>query len=131
MLLDGKVAIVTGADPASGGRRRCAWRARREVVVADIDGDGADAVAAEVTAAGGEATSVVVDVAEEASVRGMVEVACTQYGGVDVLHNNAAAVGADEVAKDVDLLDLDVGVWDRTMAVNVRGPCWAASTPYR
>jgi NAD(P)-dependent dehydrogenase (short-subunit alcohol dehydrogenase family) len=123
MLLDGRVAIVTGGG--SGIGRATVLRMAREgakVVVADISGDAADAVASEAVAGGGAALSVVVDVADETSVRGMIEVACSEYGGVDVLHNNAAAVGADEVARDVDLLDLDVGVWDRTMAVNVRGP---------
>jgi NAD(P)-dependent dehydrogenase (short-subunit alcohol dehydrogenase family) len=38
-----------------------------------------------------------------------------------VLHNNAATLGPDVFGRDLDLLDLDVETWDRTMAVNARG----------
>ena len=123
MLLEGKVAIVTGAG--SGIGRVTAMRMAAEgarVLLVDINLDSMEAVAGEVRDAGGDAVGLVADVADENDVRTMVDTACAQWGGVDILHNNAAAVGPNEVVRDVDLLDLDVQVWDRTMAVNVRGP---------
>jgi NAD(P)-dependent dehydrogenase (short-subunit alcohol dehydrogenase family) len=44
-----------------------------------------------------------------------------RYGQIDVLHNNAGAVELDTIGRDGDLRQLDVDVWDRTLAVNLRG----------
>jgi NAD(P)-dependent dehydrogenase (short-subunit alcohol dehydrogenase family) len=121
--LAGKVAIVTGA--ASGIGRATALLMAREgaaVVVADVNGAGAAAVAKEIEAAGGAALGQPADVAEEASVVAMVDAAVKRFGGLDVLHNNAAAVDPALMSRDGDVVDLDVGVLDRTLAVNLRGP---------
>jgi NAD(P)-dependent dehydrogenase (short-subunit alcohol dehydrogenase family) len=120
--LDGKVAIVTGA--ASGIGRCSEMTMAREgarVVVADRNGDGADAVAAEIRAAGGQAIGWRADIVEEDDVRAMVDAAVTTFGGLDVLHNNAALTDASAHARDTTVLDLEVEVWDRSMAVNARG----------
>jgi NAD(P)-dependent dehydrogenase (short-subunit alcohol dehydrogenase family) len=120
--LDGKVAIVTGA--ASGIGRCSATTMAREgarVVVADRNGDGADTVAAEIRAAGGDAVGCRADIAVEDEVKAMVDAAVSTFGGLDVLHNNAALTDASAHARDNTVLDLDVEVWDRSMAVNARG----------
>ena len=90
--LDGKIAIITGAASGIGqatARRVAAEGAR--TVVADLNDAGAKQVAGEIAAAGGEAIAVHVDLGDSDSVRAMVEAAVTAYGGLDVLHNNAAA----------------------------------------
>lgn len=120
--LAGKVAIVTGG--ASGiGRTSAATMAREgaSVVVADRDGDGAEAVAAEIRAAGGRAVGQVTDVGVEDQVAAMVQRAVDEFGGLHVLHNNAALTDASAHARDHTVVDLDVEVWDRSMAVNARG----------
>jgi NAD(P)-dependent dehydrogenase (short-subunit alcohol dehydrogenase family) len=118
--LIGKVAVVTGA--ASGiGAATAAELAERgmSVLVADINGDGASAHAAAISSSGGTAIGVQVDVAEEPDVARMVKLAVESFGRLDLLHNNAAAT-ADSV-NDADIVEMDVEVWDRTMAVNLRG----------
>jgi len=118
----GKVAIVTGA--ASGIGRATARALAREgasVVVADLDLAGAKTVAGEIDRASGRAVACQVDVSDEDAVRAMVAVAVDTYGGLDVLHNNAAAIGAAKPGVDHDIAAIDVEVWDRTMAVNLRG----------
>jgi NAD(P)-dependent dehydrogenase (short-subunit alcohol dehydrogenase family) len=121
--LAGKVAIVTGA--ASGIGRATALLMAREgasVVVADLNGAGANAVAQEIEAAGGRAVGQAADVAEEASVVAMIEAAAKHFGGLDVLHNNAAASDPALMSRDGDVADMDIAVFDRTLAVNLRGP---------
>lgn len=119
--LEGKVAIITGA--ASGIGEATAERVAAEgarTVVADIDGDGARTVAEKIKAAGGEAFAVAVDLGDVASVRAMVDAAVAEYGGLDVLHNNAAATRV-AATQDLPIAEADPDVWDLTMRVNLRG----------
>ena len=121
--LVGKVAVVTGA--ASGIGRATALALAREgagVVVADLSLDGAERVVAEIAAAGGRAAAQRADVADEASVAAMVDAAVARFGGLDVLHNNAAASDAATIGADGEVTALDVATWDRAFAVNLRGP---------
>jgi NAD(P)-dependent dehydrogenase (short-subunit alcohol dehydrogenase family) len=119
-LLRDRVAIVTGAASGLGlatATRMVAEGAR--VAIADIDAPGADAAA---TSLGDAAFSVAVDVSDEASVQQMVAAVVERFGAIDIVHNNAAALGLDVIGRDVGVVDMDTGVWDRTMAVNLRGP---------
>jgi len=119
---EGRVAVVTGA--ASGLGRGVAERIAREggaVVVADIAGDRAHETAGAIEADGGRASGFAVDVSEEAQVAAMVHHALATYGRLDVLHNNAAALGPEVILQDNAIVDMDVDVWDRTLAVNLRG----------
>ncbi|MFM5906826.1 MAG: SDR family oxidoreductase [Novosphingobium sp.] len=120
--LDGKVAVVTGA----GGRGNSIGRAYAlglagagaSVVVADLNGEGAQAVADEIVAGGGKAIGVQVDVASEESTRGMAAAAIAAFGGVDVLVNNAALM-VDISYDNFETVSMDA--WHKAFAVNLEG----------
>jgi NAD(P)-dependent dehydrogenase (short-subunit alcohol dehydrogenase family) len=121
--LEGRVAIVTGAASGIGRATAAALaEAGAAVVVADLNATGASTVAESIRATGGEAIGHGVDVAQEDSIREMVSVAVEAFGGLDILHNNAAASGSDVVGRDRDIVDLDAEIWDFSMKVNLRGP---------
>lgn len=119
--LQGKTVIVTGA--ASGLGAATAERVAAEgarTVLADINVEGAAAVARSVTEAGGEARPVHLDLGDPDSIRSAVQFTVETFGGLDVLHNNAAATHL-AARLDRPLLEADPDVWDETMRVNVRG----------
>jgi NAD(P)-dependent dehydrogenase (short-subunit alcohol dehydrogenase family) len=119
--IDGKVAIVTGA--ASGIGRSSAQTlaaAGASVAVADINLAGAQETVALIESAGGRALAVEADIASEASIASMVAATVDHFGALHLLHNNAADVTI--IQRDGDIVSMDVDVWDRTMAVNLRGP---------
>ncbi|MEZ4331325.1 MAG: glucose 1-dehydrogenase [Myxococcota bacterium] len=121
--LEGRVAIVTGG--ASGiGRATCLALAASgaAVVVADLNADGARKVAGEIEARKGRALAQAVDLGEEDSIVAMVEAAVRSFGGLDVLHNNAADSDPALMAADGAITALTSEVWDRNMRINLRAP---------
>jgi 2-hydroxycyclohexanecarboxyl-CoA dehydrogenase len=111
-----RVAFVTGGGGAIGGEtaRRLA-RDGRAVAVADLDTAAAGAVADEITAAGGEAVAVSLDVTDPDSVRAAVASAVDALGPVDILVNVA---GWDRL---VPFVETDEDFWERVIAVNYTG----------
>jgi NAD(P)-dependent dehydrogenase (short-subunit alcohol dehydrogenase family) len=124
-LLDGKVAIVTGAGNGIG-RAHALLFARQGalVVVNDVggsrDGSGSDASAAksvadEIVAAGGKAVSNTDSVATAVGADGIVKAALEAFGRVDILVNNAG------ILRDKSFLKMDEAMWDAVVAVHLRG----------
>ncbi len=119
--VDGKVAIVTGGAGGIGGATaRALAREGASVVVVDIDGPGAARVAEAIQTAGGAAVGVEADLSEETQVVDAVRSSVTHFGRLDVVHNNAALTDSDFLARDTQVTDLSVEVWEKTMAVNLR-----------
>ena len=125
--LDDKVAIVTGG--ASGiGRAACELFAQEgaAVVVADLDAERAEQVAAGIRKEGGRAFAQSVDIAEEAAIQAMVEACVAEFGGLHVLFNNAADTRIETLSRDGSIENMDIEVWDHALAVDLRGPMLCA-----
>jgi len=128
MRLRDKVAIVTGAS--SGFGRMTAARFAEEgakVVVADVDGPGAEETGAIVTRTGGEAELVIGDISTMDGARAVVDRAVARFGTVDILVNNAG-ISQRETS---DSWDCAEETWDRILQVNLKSVfvCTKASLP--
>lgn len=118
-VLDGKVALVAGG--ATGIGRATALALAREgarVVIADIADDSAQVTAQQIEKRGGEARALHCDVSVEGDVEAAVATTVKTYGGLDILHNNAAYLKGEG---DYDIANLPVQTWERTFRVNALG----------
>jgi NAD(P)-dependent dehydrogenase (short-subunit alcohol dehydrogenase family) len=118
--LKGKVAIVTGAGRRGGLGAAIAHRLAAEgvcVVIAEQTlNDEARAVAKEVSAAGGQATSMACDMLDGEAIQQLVDNTVAQCGGVDILINNA---GVGYLMKPI--VEMSLAEWDAVLGVNLRG----------
>jgi NAD(P)-dependent dehydrogenase (short-subunit alcohol dehydrogenase family) len=117
----GRVAIVTGGGGNIG--RATAKRLAAEgasVTVADLGEDATAKVVAEIESAGGTARAQPTDVTDPDAVDAMVRDTVAAYGGVDILHNNAAAIALN--GKDQDVVTMDLDTWHQVLDVNLTGP---------
>jgi NAD(P)-dependent dehydrogenase (short-subunit alcohol dehydrogenase family) len=116
--LEGKVGIITGAVRGIG--RATAERFSAEgasLVLADIDGDGIEKTAAEITATGGSVVGQRCDVSDAASCEAVVKRALDEFGKLNVLMNNAAYFIGKHTVEEVDIAE-----WRRAVDVNLTGP---------
>ncbi len=118
MRLTDKVSIITGGGSGMGRVAAQMFAAEgAKVVVAEFNEAAGHETVRLVREAGGEATFIKTNVADEASAKGMVDHAVATYGRIDVLYNNAGIMPEE----DHSVIDTSVEAWDAVMAVNVRG----------
>ena len=117
MRFKDKVAIVTGAGNGIGLGIAHAFAAEgAQVVIADISAAAGARAVAEIATAGGQASSVPTDVADEGQVTALTNAVVEQLGRIDILINNAGVV----VHKA--LVNLELGAWQRQLDMQLTGP---------
>ncbi|QQQ17878.1 SDR family oxidoreductase [Brevundimonas vitis] len=120
--LAGKVSIITGAASGIGAGTAALFVSQgARVVIADIDLDKAETLAERLRSEGGDAVALIGDIGSENSIKALVAQTVDRFGRLDVVVNNAAATVL-AATQDGPLLKQTSDLWDRLMAINLRGP---------
>ncbi|MBD3235190.1 MAG: 3-oxoacyl-[acyl-carrier-protein] reductase [Candidatus Eisenbacteria bacterium] len=123
--LQGQVAIVTGSARGIGKAIAAGLAARgADVVISDVDIDGAQATAQEISALGRRSLAQQCDVAQRAAVEQLVQTTVSELGRLDILVNNAG------ITRDGLLVRMSEEQWDRVLDINLKGTflgCQAAA----
>ncbi len=115
--MDGQVAIITGGSKGIGKAIADAYAAEGcAVVIAARTQADIEAAAADIRDSGGSALGVRCDVSDEAAVANLVESAISEFGRVDILVNNAAAIHGP-----IPAVELDLDTWRTVVDVNLTG----------
>lgn len=125
--IEGKVVVITGASSGMGEAAARHLAAQGAAVVLGARRiERLEALAAEITGAGGKALAVGTDVTDREEVQRLVDAAVEAYGRIDVLINNAGIMPLSPLER------LKVDEWDQMIDVNLRGVLYgiAAALPY-
>lgn len=132
MRLQGKVALITGAGSGLGRESAVLFSGEgARIAVVDIDGDRAEQTRKLVEQAGGEAISLVADVADRREITDAVNQTVDHYGRLDIAWANAgivsrggaAALGLEDAVEFEDLTEAD---WQHVLGVNLSGVVYTA-----
>ncbi len=117
--LQGKVALISGAGTGIGREAARLFAAEgAKVVIAELNPELGLLTESVIREAGGDATFVRTDVTDEDQVRAAVDAAVDTYGLLNVLYNCAGG----SIPEDGPTTEVDMGVWDFTMSLDLKGP---------
>jgi NAD(P)-dependent dehydrogenase (short-subunit alcohol dehydrogenase family) len=126
MKLADQVAIISGSGRGIGREMALMFSSEgARIVVADIDGESAGAVAAEINAAGHVALAITVDIGDPGQVERLIRDTVVQFGRLDVLVNNAG------VGLNKPFLATTPGEWEQQLRVNLTGTFLCAQAAAR
>ena len=124
--LTGRTAVVTGGASGIGeATAKVLAGAGANVMVGDIDGEGAERTAKAIAEAGGSAVALRTDVTVRADVDALVDAGVEQFGSVDVVANIAG------IASDGPVADITDEIFDRVTAINLKGTLYGCQAAVR
>lgn len=119
--LKDKVVVFAGAGGIATATATFLGAGGAKIVVSDIVEESAEFTAQAARDAGGEAIAMAADISNEDQVKAQIELVVKTYGRIDGLFNVAANIHPNEVAKDTNVIDIDLDAWQRTLDVNLTG----------
>ena len=119
--LKDKVIVFAGAGGIATATAKCLGQGGANVVVGDLVLEAAESAALTCGEAGGEGVAAVTDISDEQQVKKLIELAVSTYGRIDGLFNVAANLSPADVARDTNVVDIELDAWRRTLDVNLTG----------
>jgi NAD(P)-dependent dehydrogenase (short-subunit alcohol dehydrogenase family) len=119
--LTDKVIVFAGAGGLANATATFLGAGGAKIVVGDVVPTSAERAVTAVRDAGGEGTATITDISKEGDVRALIELAIEAYGRIDGLFNVAANIHPDQVARDTNVVDIDLEAWQRTLDINLTG----------
>src|SRR4030095_939722 len=117
---ENKVIVIAGGGTGIGaGPARRGASEGAHVIIGDLSADRAASAAARIRKAGGDAIGCAFDVTDEPTVAALMQAAIERFGGIDGMQVNVADLVVHRI--DTDALSLDLAVFDRVIAVSLRG----------
>jgi NAD(P)-dependent dehydrogenase (short-subunit alcohol dehydrogenase family) len=115
--LSNKVAIVTGASSGIGRAAAKLFAQQGAKVIASARRENElNTLVDEIVAAGGQAKALAGDITSESYAKALVDLAISEFGGLDIAFNNAGILGSDDAITDLSLED-----WENTLRINLTG----------
>jgi meso-butanediol dehydrogenase/(S,S)-butanediol dehydrogenase/diacetyl reductase len=121
MQFNDKVGLVTGGGSGIGRAVAIGFAQRGgAIAIADVNGENAAAVAAEIKAAGGSAFAITTDLSKPAEIEAMITQTLDAFGRLDMLHNNAFGVPPSlQKNRFAPIAEIDDDVWNYTLQVGL------------
>jgi NAD(P)-dependent dehydrogenase (short-subunit alcohol dehydrogenase family) len=119
--LKDKVIVFAGTGGIATATAKYLGQGGAKVVAGDVVLASAERAALTCGEAGGDGVAVVTDISDEEQVENLIELALSTYGRIDGLFNVAVNLSPEEVARDTNVVDIELDAWRRTLDVNLTG----------
>ena len=127
--LAGKVAVVAGGGGIGGATARLLAEEGATVVIGDLDADNAQGIAAGIVERGGQAKGIGCDISDATAVAALIKLAVDFTAGATLPMSTLRTCRS--LSRDSNALEVDLDIFDRTIAVNLRGHCSAPERCFR
>jgi NAD(P)-dependent dehydrogenase (short-subunit alcohol dehydrogenase family) len=109
--LKDKVIVFAGAGGIATATAKYLGAGGAKVVVSDVVLASAELAVRTCGDAGGDGVATVGDISDEEQVKSLINLALSTYGRIDGLFNVAANISPEEVARDTNVVDIELGAW--------------------